>query len=59
MGWLIDPESESITISRASYNIVIIDKPSTVLPVPDFAQSVQLTVADIFGWLKRIKKTKT
>jgi hypothetical protein len=29
------------------------------LPVPDFAQSIQLTVADIFGWLKKSKKTNT
>jgi Uma2 family endonuclease len=59
MGWLIDPESESITISRASHNILIIDELSAVLPVPDFAQSIQLTVADIFGWLKKSKKINT
>jgi Uma2 family endonuclease len=59
MGWLIDPESESITISRASQNILIIDEPNTILPVPEFAKSIQLTVADIFGWLKRSPKTTT
>ncbi len=59
MGWLIDPESESITISRASHNILIIDEPSAVLPVPEFAQSIQLSIADVFGWLKRSKKIGT
>ncbi len=59
MGWLIDPESASITISRTSHNILIIDELSAVLPVPDFAQSIQLTVAEIFGWLQRSKKTGT
>jgi Uma2 family endonuclease len=53
MGWLIDPESKTITISRAHQNILILDDPADLLPVPEFAQEVQLTVQDVFGWLKK------
>jgi Uma2 family endonuclease len=53
MGWLIDPESKTITISRTNQNILILDDPADLLPVPGFAQEVQLAVRDIFGWLKK------
>jgi Uma2 family endonuclease len=53
MGWLIDPESKTITISHANQNILILDDPTDLLPVPGFAQEVQLTVQDVFGWLKK------
>ncbi len=55
MGWLIDPESKTITISRASQNIVILDDSADLLPVPEFAQTVRLKVQDVFGWLKKSK----
>jgi Uma2 family endonuclease len=56
MGWLIDPESKTITISRANQNILILDDPADLLPVPEFAQEVRLTVQDVFGWLKKNSK---
>jgi Uma2 family endonuclease len=56
MGWLIDPESKTITISRANQNILILDDPADLLPVPEFAQEVKLTVQDVFGWLKKNSK---
>jgi Uma2 family endonuclease len=53
MGWLIDPESKTITISRANQNILILDDLADLLLVPEFATDVQLTVQDVFGWLKK------
>jgi Uma2 family endonuclease len=51
MGWLIDPEDRSIVISRIDRNLEVIDEPSAILPVPDFAKSMELTVERLFGWL--------
>ncbi|MCY7366724.1 MAG: Uma2 family endonuclease [Chamaesiphon sp.] len=51
MGWLIDPEDRSIVISRSDQNLEVIDEPKVVLPVPDFAKSLELTIDRLFGWL--------
>jgi Uma2 family endonuclease len=51
MGWLIDPEDRSVVISRIDRNLEVIDEPSAMLPVPDFAKSLELTVDRLFGWL--------
>ena len=59
MGWLIDPEdrisfreaSPTIIISRSDRNLEVIDELNEVLPVPDFAKSMELTVERLFGWL--------
>jgi Uma2 family endonuclease len=51
MGWLIDPEDRSVIISRTGQNADVIDEPDAVLPVPEFARSIQLTVGQMFGWL--------
>jgi Uma2 family endonuclease len=54
MGWLIDPESKSVTISRTGQNILILDDPLDVLPVPEFARVVELSIGTVFGWLKKL-----
>jgi Uma2 family endonuclease len=53
MGWLIDPGDRSVFVYRPGQPPLVfdLDDPQTILPVPDFAQSVQLTVQSIFGWL--------
>jgi Uma2 family endonuclease len=53
MGWLIDPESRAVTVSRTGQNILIIDEPDATIPVPEFARSIHLTIEEIFGWLMR------
>jgi Uma2 family endonuclease len=51
MGWLIDPEDRSIVISRIGQNTDVIDEIDAILPVPEFARSIQLTVGQMFSWL--------
>ena len=51
MGWLIDPEDRSVVISRIDRNLEVIDEPNVILPVPNFAKSLELTVDRLFGWL--------
>lgn len=51
MAWLLDPEEEVIFIYRANQALQICDRPEQVLPVPNFASDLQLTVEAVFGWL--------
>lgn len=52
MGWIIDPEESCILVYSANNSVQIVEIPEEVLPVPEFAQAVQLTVGEIFDWLK-------
>jgi len=52
MGWLIDPEERSILVFPPGQQPEILQDPQEVLPVPNLASDLQLTVADIFSWLK-------
>jgi Uma2 family endonuclease len=51
MGWLIDPESESVFIGESGKLFSLIDDPAISLPFPIFASSSSLTVGEIFDWL--------
>jgi Uma2 family endonuclease len=53
MGWLIDPTDRSIFVIGADRTLQIIDEPSAILPVPAFAASIQLTVEQVFSWIKK------
>ncbi len=53
MGWLIDPSDRSILICLPDRNLQIIDEPTTILPVPAFATAIELTVEQIFSWIKK------
>lgn len=50
-GWLIDPEEEGVFVYFADRTIRLFDVPEDVLPVPEFASKIQLTVGELFGWL--------
>jgi Uma2 family endonuclease len=52
LGWLIDPNERLIfTYTKNSQPLFFEDK-NEAIPVPDFAQDVQITLGDIFGWLQ-------
>jgi Uma2 family endonuclease len=52
MGWLIDPEEELVFVYFADRPIAIFEEPDDRIPVPNFAESVVLTVGQLFGWLE-------
>jgi Uma2 family endonuclease len=52
IGWLINPEDESVFIGELHHQFAILDEPSSQIPMPAFAAGLSLTVGDIFGWLK-------
>ena len=52
MGWLIDPMVRSILIYPPGKQPEILAKLEELLPVPDWAAELRLTVGDLFGWLK-------
>ena len=52
MGWLIDPAEELIFVYLADRTISIYEEKPDLLPVPEFASSVQLTVDRLFSWLE-------
>ncbi|MGB7895587.1 MAG: Uma2 family endonuclease [Microcoleus sp.] len=58
MGWLIDPEEELVfvyfAVSEAlaeDRTIAVFEEPGDRIPVPTFAESFNLTVAEMFSWL--------
>ena len=51
IGWLIDPDEKTIFVYQPKQDIEIFDQPEDLLIVPDFAQQLQLTHGDLFGWL--------
>lgn len=52
MGWLIDPEERSFLIYPAGQQPEFLQEEQDVLPVPNLIAGLQLTIADVFGWLK-------
>ena len=51
LGWLIDPKEKAVLIFYPNQSLDWLDQPEQLLPVPDFANNLQLTVGDIFNWL--------
>ncbi|MEB3337449.1 MAG: Uma2 family endonuclease [Leptolyngbyaceae bacterium] len=51
MGWLIDPEEQSVFVYLPDQSTAVYDELGTRLPVPDFAQDFNLTVEGLFSWL--------
>lgn len=52
MGWLIDPEERSILIFPSGQQPELLEAEQDVLPVPNLAANLHLTIGDVFGWLK-------
>jgi Uma2 family endonuclease len=59
MGWLIDPDDQSVFVGQIGKQFTIIDEPDIPLPVPELAAELKLTIGEIFGWLKRKSKEPT
>ncbi len=60
MGWVIDPEEELVfvyfAVSEAlaeDRTIAFFEQPGDRIPVPPFAESLNLTVGQMFSWLTR------
>jgi Uma2 family endonuclease len=54
MGWLIDPDEQTILVYTPGQQVRIfdqVDQPDVLIPVPDFAKNLHLTVNQIFSWL--------
>ena len=52
MGWLIDPETQSVLVYPIQQQPQLLAKETARLLVPELVKDLQLTVAEIFGWLK-------
>ena len=51
LGWLVDPDEKSVLVYPAKQQTKVLTQ-NDVLPVPDLVANLQLTVADLFSWLK-------
>jgi Uma2 family endonuclease len=49
MGWLIDPIERCVFVSQTEQTFELIETPDTILPVPLFATSIELTISQLFG----------
>jgi len=52
MGWLLDPQEYLIFVYEIDKSVRVFEEAEAVLPVPGFADAVQLKVGEIFDWLK-------
>jgi Uma2 family endonuclease len=52
LGWLIDPDIRSVLVYPTGQQPELLQKVGDVLPVPDLVEGLQLTVGDLFGWLR-------
>jgi len=51
MGWLIDPDEQTVFVYRSKQETEVFDQPEALLPVPSFASELQITVGDLLAWL--------
>lgn len=52
LGWLLDPGDRSILVYPPKQQPELFQEEQEILPVPNFINNLQLTVGQIFGWLK-------
>lgn len=51
MGWLIDPQEQSIFVYQPQRSPEIFEEWESVLLLPSFAKEIKLTLGEIFEWL--------
>ena len=54
MGWLIDPETQFILVYPSQQQPQFLSEKAAILPVPELGKDLQLTLGEIFGWLKHL-----
>lgn len=52
MGWLIDPEEPCLFVYEMNRSAGVLEGTDERLPVPEFAEEVQLTLGELLDWLK-------
>ncbi|WP_017303627.1 Uma2 family endonuclease [Spirulina subsalsa] len=51
MGWLIDPDEQTLFVYRPKQEPEVWDRPDEIVPVPSFAHELQVSVQELFAWL--------
>ncbi len=51
LGWLIDPQEQSVLVYFPTQQPAFFENVNDVLPVPDFAKAFELSLGELFGWL--------
>ena len=51
MGSLMDPDEQTVFGFRPKQEMEVFDQPDALLPVPEFANELKLTVENLFAWL--------
>ena len=51
IGWLIDPDEQTVFVYRPKQEPEVLDEPEEVISVPSFASGLQITIGDLFAWL--------
>jgi Uma2 family endonuclease len=52
MGWLIDPEEETVFVYFDDRTVAIFEEKGDRIPVTGFAEAFHLTVGQLFTWLE-------
>jgi Uma2 family endonuclease len=52
IGWLIDPAERSVFVYSADRSTQVFDEEIDILPVPEFAKDFQISLGELFGWLR-------
>ncbi len=52
MGWLIDADERSVVAHPEGRQALFLDQAEQMLPVPDFAGALHISVGELFSWLQ-------
>jgi Uma2 family endonuclease len=52
LGWLIDPNDRWVLIYPSGKQPQLLREGEEILSVPDFINELQITIGQLFGWLK-------
>ncbi|MCG6136702.1 MAG: Uma2 family endonuclease [Nostoc sp. LLA-1] len=52
LGWLINPEEYNVLVYPHNQQPIFLEDEQDILPVPELVGDLQLTLGQLFGWLK-------